>query len=111
MPTVSRCARRSSGWTSGPPSSAIDWSPRSGEELLAERTGLVADASHSAPKMMWIRDHEPPVWQRAATLAPVGSYLLHHLTGSHAQDAANASSTMVYDVTRGDFDDGTVCGG
>ena len=98
-PTVSRCARRSSGWTSGPPSSAIGWSPRSGTELLAERTGLVADASHSAPKMMWIRDHEPQVWQRAATLAPVGSYLLHHLTGSHAQDAANASSTMVYDVS------------
>ena len=76
-----------------------------GEDLLAERTGLVADASHSAPKMMWIRDHEPSVWQRAATLAPVGSYLLHHLTGSHAQDAANASSTMVYDVTRGEFDE------
>ena len=55
--------------------------------------------------MMWIRDHEPSVWQAAATLAPVGSYLLHHLTGTHAQDAANASSTMVYDVTRGDFDE------
>ena len=75
-----------------------------GSELLAERTGLVADASHSAPKMMWIRDHEPRVWQRAAVLAPVGSYVLHHLTGMHAQDAANASSTMVYDVTKGDFD-------
>jgi xylulokinase len=76
-----------------------------GPEELAERTGLVADASHSAPKMMWIREHEPTVWQRAAVLAPVGSYLLHHLTGSYAQDAANASSTMVYDVTRSDFDD------
>ena len=54
-----RCARRSSGWTNGPPSSAIGWSPRSGADLLAERTGLVADASHSAPKMMWIREHEP----------------------------------------------------
>jgi xylulokinase len=75
-----------------------------GSEVLAERTGLVADASHSAPKMMWIREHEPPVWQRATVLAPVGSYVLHHLTGSHAQDSANASSTMVYDVTRGDFD-------
>ena len=75
-----------------------------GSDLLAERTGLVADASHSAPKMMWIRDHEPAVWHRATMLAPVGSYVLHHLTGSHAQDAANASSTMVYDVTRGDFD-------
>src|ERR1700741_662969 len=76
-----------------------------GADTLAERTGLVAHASHSAPKMMWIRDHEPPVWHRTATLAPVGSYLLYHLTGSHAQDAANASSTMVYDVTRGDFDE------
>ena len=75
-----------------------------GSELLAERTGLVADASHSAPKMMWIRENEPEVWQRAAVLAPVGSYVLHHLCGSHGQDAANASSTMVYDVTKGDFD-------
>ena len=75
-----------------------------GSELLAERTGLVADASHSAPKMMWIRENEPEVWQRAAVLAPVGSYVLHHLSGSHAQDAANASSTMVYDVAKGDFD-------
>ena len=79
-----------------------------GAETLAERTGLVADASHSAPKMMWIRDHEPLVWRRTATLAPVGSYLLHRLTGAHAQDAANASSTMVYDVARGDFDE-TLC--
>lgn len=75
-----------------------------GPERFAERTGLVADASHSAPKMMWIRENEPQVWQRAAMLAPVGSFVLHHLTGSWAQDAANASSTMVYDVTKGDFD-------
>lgn len=75
-----------------------------GAERLAERTGLVADASHSAPKMMWIRDNEPEVWKRAAMFAPVGSYVLHHLSGSFAQDAANASSTMVYDVTKGDFD-------
>ena len=75
-----------------------------GRDVLTERTGLVADASHSAPKMMWIREHEPSVWRRAAMLAPVGSYLLHHLSGAHAQDAANASSTMVYDVTGSRFD-------
>ncbi|MFY9921574.1 MAG: FGGY family carbohydrate kinase, partial [Mycobacterium sp.] len=75
-----------------------------GSERLAELTGLVADASHSATKMMWIRENEPKVWQQSAMLAPVGSYVLHHLSGSHAQDAANASSTMVYDVARGDFD-------
>ena len=75
-----------------------------GSERLSERTGLVADASHSAPKMMWIRENETRIWQQAAVLAPVGSFVLHHLCGSHAQDPANASSTMVYDVARGDFD-------
>ncbi|MGZ7007437.1 MAG: xylulokinase, partial [Ilumatobacteraceae bacterium] len=80
-----------------------------GAELLAERTGLVADASHSAPKMMWLRDNEPQIFHDATVLAPVGSYVLHHLSGSYAQDAANASSTMVYDVTKGDFDD-ELCG-
>jgi xylulokinase len=75
-----------------------------GAESLADRTGLVADASHSAPKMMWIRDNEPQVWQDTAVLAPVGSYVLHYLSSFHAQDAANASSTMVYDVADGDFD-------
>ncbi len=80
-----------------------------GADSLAERTGLVADASHSAPKMMWIRENEPQVWHDTAMLAPVGSYVLHHLSGSHAQDAANASSTMVYDVAKGDFD-AELCG-
>ncbi len=75
-----------------------------GSDLLAERTGLVADASHSAPKMMWIRENEPQIWQQAAMLAPVGSFVLHHLSGVHTQDAANASSTMVYDVAKGVFD-------
>ena len=80
-----------------------------GAESLAERTGLVADASHSAPKMMWIRDNEPQVWQDDGRCWPrSGSYVLHHLSGFHAQDAANASSTMVYDVADGDFDDGAV---
>ena len=103
-PTARHCARRSSGWTNGPPSSATDWSSKVGAELLAERTGLVADASHSAPKMMWIREQRTGGLAAAAMLAPVGSYVLHHLSGSHAQDAANASSTMVYDVAKGDFD-------
>ena len=63
-PTARRCARRSSGWTSGPPEQCDQLVSAVGSELLAERTGLVADASHSAPKMMWIRDNEPEVWHQ-----------------------------------------------
>jgi xylulokinase len=69
-----------------------------GERELFERTGLNCNASHTAPKMMWLRDHEPDVYAASACLAPVGSYLVGWLTGAAAVDHANASSTLIYDV-------------
>lgn len=74
-----------------------------GTDCLLEVTGLNADSSHSAPKMMWLRDCEPDIWAATTTLAPVSSYLLHWLTGVHAQDAANASSTLLYDLASETF--------
>ena len=74
-----------------------------GADRLFELTGLNADASHTAPKMMWLRDEEPDVWRRTSVLAPVGAYLLAALTGEVAQDAANASSTMLFDLATGQF--------
>ncbi len=35
-----------------------------GAERLFELTGLVPDSSHSGPKIMWLRDHEPDVVRR-----------------------------------------------
>lgn len=75
-----------------------------GEDRLFEITGLNADASHGAPKMMWLRDNEPQVWRRTRRLLPVGGHLLAWLTGACLQDPANASSTMLYDLRTGDYD-------
>ncbi len=61
-------------------------------------SGLNADASHMAPKMMWLRDNEPEVFDAAHLLAPVGAYLAGWLTGRALQDHANASSSLLYDV-------------
>jgi xylulokinase len=72
-----------------------------GREALFRRTGLVPDASHTAPKMMWLREHEPETVARARFLAPVAGYLVGRLTGVPAQDPANASSTMLFDLARG----------
>jgi xylulokinase len=72
-----------------------------GGERAFEITGLNIDASHTAPKMMWLRDHEPDVYRSSAWLLPVAGYLLGWLTGTAAQDHANASSTLLYDVRVG----------
>ncbi|CAN5648877.1 xylulokinase [soil metagenome] len=62
-------------------------------------TGLNLDASHVAPKIMWLREHHPDVFERAAGLLLPGSALVAWMTGERALDHANASSTLLYDVT------------
>ena len=69
-----------------------------GDGAVFETTGLVPDASHTAPKMMWLRDEEPTVYRAAAMLPPPAAYLLGWLTGRPLQDHANASSSLLYDL-------------
>ncbi|HEX7222440.1 MAG TPA: FGGY family carbohydrate kinase [Candidatus Limnocylindrales bacterium] len=66
-------------------------------------TGLNLDAYHCAPKIAWIRDEEPAIAARAAAYLLPGSYLVARLTGERVVDHANASSTMLYDVTTRDW--------
>jgi xylulokinase len=76
-----------------------------GAEAIFATTGLNADSSHIAPKIMWLREHEPQTYRAAASFPPAGAYLLGWLTGTIAQDHANASSTLLYDVSTGSWDD------
>lgn len=71
-----------------------------GADAVFQTTGLVADASHTAPKMMWLREEEPDVFRESALLLAPAAYLLGWLTGRPLQDHANASSSLVYDVAR-----------
>ncbi len=66
-----------------------------GAERIFDITGLNCNASHTAPKMMWLRDQ---LGTPVAKFLPVGSFVNSWLTGVVAQDPANASSTMLYDV-------------
>ena len=75
-----------------------------GGERIFACTGLNADSSHIAPKLMWLRTHEPEMFRAAVSFPPVGGYLLGWLTGVVAQDHANASSTLLYDVQAGTWD-------
>jgi xylulokinase len=85
---------------------AITLSRRLTPDRIFATTGLNSDASHVAPKLMWLREHEPAVFSQARCFPPVGGYMLGWLTGAIAQDHANASSTLLYDVQSGTWDDG-----
>jgi len=75
-----------------------------GETELIACTGLNPDASHTAPKAMWVRDEEPEHYRAARWLAPVGAHLTGWLAGAVVQDPANASCTLLYDLRSGTWD-------
>ena len=66
-------------------------------------TGLNLDSSHVAPKILWLRDEEPDVYEAAEAMLLPGSYVVHRLTGERIVDYSNASSTMLYDVRSKDW--------
>ena len=69
-----------------------------GDEKIFNLTGLNLDAYHVAPKIRWLADHRPEIYERAAHFLLPGSYLAYYLTGEFAVDYSNASSTLLLDV-------------
>jgi xylulokinase len=47
---------------------------------------------------MWFQEHEPALYEQTRWLAPVSTYVTGWLTGEIAQDHANASCTLLYDL-------------
>jgi xylulokinase len=69
-----------------------------GLERLVELTGNRALPGFTAPKLLWVRKHEPEVWARVAHVLLPKDYVRLRLTGERAIDAAEASGTLLFDV-------------
>jgi glycerol kinase len=80
------------------------------EPAITSKTGLLLDPYFSATKAEWMLRNAPGLAPRAAAgdalFGTVDAWLLTRLTGRHATDPSNASRTLLFDITRGDWDDG-----
>jgi glycerol kinase len=82
------------------------------EPEIAAKTGLLLDPYFSASKIAWLLDNVDGA--RAAAKAgelafgTVDSFLLWRLTGGkvHATDASNAARTALFDIGKGQWDEG-----
>ena len=82
---------------------------RVGLERLIELTGNRALTGFTAPKLLWLRRHEPDTYACIRHVLLPKDYVRLHLTGEHAIDAADASGTLLFDVGRRRWSD-EVCG-
>ena len=69
-------------------------------ERLIELTGNRALTGFTAPKLLWLRRHEPDAYARIARVLLPKDYVRLRLTGEWAIDASDASGTLLLDVAR-----------
>jgi xylulokinase len=73
---------------------------RVGLERLIALTGNRALTGFTAPKLLWVRRHEPEVYEQIRRILLPKDYVRLRLTGEFAIDAAEASGTLLFDVAR-----------
>ncbi len=81
-----------------------DWlAGRFGAEELFNRTGMPIHTINTLPKMLWLKRHEPEVWQAADQFLLYEDFFLRRLGGEACISHCLASRTQMYDLAAGDW--------
>lgn len=71
-----------------------------GERQIIELTSNPALTGFTLPKMLWVREFEPEIWNRVNCVLLPKDYVRFKLSGDKATDVADASGTLLLDVVR-----------
>ena len=94
-----RILRKAILWNDGRTAEETDWlNGAVGKETLVSLTGNIAFAGFTAPKLLWVRKHEPEIFARIAKIMLPKDYINYMLTGVHSSDLSDASGTLLLDV-------------
>jgi xylulokinase len=74
-----------------------------GREKLIQITGNDALTGFTAPKILWVQEHEPEIWKRARHILLPKDYVRYKLTGDFASDRAGGAGTILFDLAKRDW--------
>jgi xylulokinase len=74
-----------------------------GRENLIQITGNDALTGFTAPKILWVQEHEPEIWERVRHILLPKDYVRYKLTGEFAIDRADGAGTILFDLARRDW--------
>ncbi len=69
-----------------------------GRKGLIELVANPALTGFTAPKILWVRQHQPRIYERAKHILLPKDYIRYRLTGEYATDVSDASGTLLLDV-------------
>lgn len=71
---------------------------RVGQERVLQLTGNPVLAGFTAPKILWLAQHEPEHYRRIAHVLLPKDYVRYRLTGAFFSEVSDASGTSLFDV-------------
>lgn len=71
---------------------------RFGSQELFERTGMPVHTINTLPKLLWLKQNEPDIWQRAHRFLLYEDFIIHKMTGKAVISRCLASRTQLYDI-------------
>jgi xylulokinase len=69
-----------------------------GREALIELVANPALTGFSAPKILWVRQHEPKIYEKTKHILLPKDYIRYCMTGEYATEVSDASGTLLLDV-------------
>ncbi len=81
---------------------------RVGRERLVAATGNDALTGLTAPKILWVRNHEPEIWERTTGILLPKDFVRLRLTGERATDVADGGGTLLIDLATRTWSDEVV---
>ena len=89
-------------WNDGRTAAEVDYLNETiGKARLSAATANIAFAGFTAPKLLWMRKHEPELFARIVKIMLPKDYINYVLTGVHCTEPSDAAGTLLYDVERG----------
>ncbi len=75
-----------------------------GEGKLIEISGNPVDAAYITPKMLWLKENQPEIYQKTAYFLQSNAYLAFKLTGQYSQDYSQAYGFHFFNIAQGKWD-------
>ncbi|MGI9643559.1 MAG: xylulokinase [Acidimicrobiia bacterium] len=81
---------------------------RIGRTELIATTGNDALTGFTAPKILWVKNNEPEIFDRTEHVLLPKDYVRYRLTGAYAVDRAGGSGTILFDLAQRDWSESVV---
>lgn len=80
----------------------IELTARYGDAAILKRGGASLSSQAIGPKLLWLRQNEPELWNQTRRFYMASSWIVHRLTGAYILDHHSASQCdPLYDMTLG----------